>query len=725
MLEFHGKSIEAAIFDMDGTMFDTERLRFQTITQAAQELAGVTLAESLLIDCLGLSATSAAALTRERHGPDFPYEAVRRRADELELAHVRARGVPIKPGLLPVLERLRRAGLKMAVATSSRRAIAEEYLINAGVFKYFDLLVCGDEVTRGKPDPEIFERAAAALNCATGHALMLEDSENGLRSAIAAGGQAVLLVDIKPPAEAVAAGALARYDSLSDFQADLTLSTPNLPMPATTEPFAQAVNLKQVGIHGFGAMGGGYLAQVLSHWDGYTRPARIVASTGNALLREAVNAFGGQYSVRYGSIAFDQSIERIHMVDAADRAAVAQMYRDSELVALCLPEQAIPSQAPVIAQGLASRLADSGRPLTVLVVLNKVGAAAFVRQQVAEALRQQLGASQARRALAQTEFVETVVTRIVSKLTDEALLRQLRIKRDLYERNVATLRENAPAQGTATLATAVSQEQARTLAPIVSTLRHAGMPAGALAPLHLVLFNSETDMPLYAQAGSPLLAQLRQVETVPDIRQIQLLKNRLWNGTHAIIGWQAALLGHPAIGHAMGDERVTALMERLLTQELAPAFGRLHPELTARLPRFIDTFRARCASAFKDPCTRVGRDPLRKLQRSERVVGSLVMTQQAGVPAPALALGAALGVHYALVAPAEHQDAECQRIRALYAQRESLRDVLAWQGDYNGRAYDGLRPDERAGDAALLAEIERAFEALQSDSARALAQLLE
>ena len=94
----------------------------------------------------------------------------------------------LKKGLVQVLERLRKAGLRMAVATSSRRAIAEEYLINANVYKFFDVLVCGDEVEKGKPHPEIFLSAAQKLNLEPAQCFMFEDSENGIRSAHDAGG---------------------------------------------------------------------------------------------------------------------------------------------------------------------------------------------------------------------------------------------------------------------------------------------------------------------------------------------------------------------------------------------------------------------------------------------------------------------------------------------------------------------------------------------------------
>lgn len=96
MLEFKNQIVHGAIFDMDGTMFDTERLRFQTLQQASRELIGVEFSENYLMQCLGLSARSAEQLAKERYGQDVPYAEIRQRADVLELEHVRNYGVPIK-----------------------------------------------------------------------------------------------------------------------------------------------------------------------------------------------------------------------------------------------------------------------------------------------------------------------------------------------------------------------------------------------------------------------------------------------------------------------------------------------------------------------------------------------------------------------------------------------------------------------------------------------------
>lgn len=696
MIIFKGRKIQSAIFDMDGTMFDTERLRFKTLKQASQELSGKPLTDETLIGSLGLSAKKAEELAKLHNGEDFPYAEIRRRADELELAHVRAHGVPVKIGLPDTLERLKKNGLSLAVATSSRRAIAEEYLINANVMKYFDIVVCGDEVVRGKPHPEIFLKAATALNSPPSRCLMVEDSENGLTSAADAGGLPILIEDIKPPRSEVKARAFQSYFSMHEFLMDLDSCVPNLDVPELTDSFPQSLNEFQVGIHGFGAMGGGYLAQVFSHWDGYTRPREIVAATGNRLLRESVTAFG-KFSVRYGALPYDETIDNVRMIDIDDEQAMIDMYVQSEAIGLCLPETAIRQQAHVIARGLVQRFEKRGRELTVLVVLNKEGGARFVRRHVQDELLRLQPPAICEQIMANTHFAETVVSRIVSKLTNKAILRQLRIKSEILEHHIATT-ANA-SQGA---------EPGAEFEQLVNTFRQVAQPAQALNQMHLILFNSEPDMPLYAERCSDLLERLRQVVTVDDISEIQTIKNKLWNGPHAILAWYASLRGHATIGQAMGDRHVSALLQQLLKREIEPTLLKHHPSMREVTAPFIQTFLERCKASFKDTCSRVGRDPLRKLQRGERVLGTIAMARQHGIATPALEYGAALAVHYALRSTDE-KDKECQLIKEIFAQRGSVADVLTYRGRYNGRPYPGLDPQAHA---ELIGRIERHFQQL-------------
>lgn len=701
MIFFQGKRIFSAIFDMDGTMFDTERLRFKTLKQASMEIAGKPLSEQTLIGSLGLSAKRAEALARANHGEDFPYAQVRQRADELELEHVRNHGVPIKPGLLEVLERLRKSGLTLAVATSSRRAIAEEYLINANVLKYFDITVCGDEVSQGKPHPEIFLRAARALNCEPDQCFMVEDSENGMLSAIRAEGQAILIEDIKPPAAEVKAGALKAYRSMNEFLADLNECVPKLGMPALNEPFPASLNQFRVGIHGFGAIGGGYLTQVFSHWDGYTRPCEIIAASRSRMLRETVSAFGN-YSVRYGATSFDQTIDNVRMIDMDDDDAVIDMYTAAEIIGLSLPEQAIRSQAQVIAKGLLQRFERRGRELTILIVLNKVGGAAFVRRHVQAELALLCSPEIGRQVLHKTHFAETVVSRIVSKLGKDALVRQLRIKSQMFQNSL----EEEPA------ASAPSSKLQPEYERLIGHFRPFAQSSSALSQLHLILFNSEPDMPLYVERGSDLLERLRQVKTVADIAQIQVIKNRLWNGPHAIVAWYASLLGYAWVGQAMGDSRVSELAERLVREEVGPALVAENAGMAEAVGDFANAFLERCKTSFRDPCARVGRDPLRKLQRHERIFSSIDLARKQGIDTPGLAFGAALAIHYALSC-ADDKDREAQVIRQRYEDNAgSVEAVLSYAGDYHGKPYPGLDPVK---DEALIETIAGNFRRLQRE----------
>ena len=698
MIYFQGKRIFSAIFDMDGTMFDTERLRFKTLKQAALEIFGTPLSEETLIGSLGLSAKKAEALAKANHGEGFPYAEVRKRADELELAYVRDHGVPIKDGLLEVLERLRKYGLTMAVATSSRRAIAEEYLINANVLKYFDVTVCGDEVTQGKPHPEIFLAAASALNCPAQQCLMLEDSENGLLSAIRADGQPILIEDIKSPAPEVKAGALKAYQSMHGFLGDLNDCMPDLGTPDLTESFPQALNQFSVGIHGFGAMGGGYLTQIFSHWDGYTRPCEIIAATRSRMLRETIQAFG-RFSVRYGATSFDQTIENLRMIDMDDAEAVIRMYDTAEIVGLSLPEPAIRNQAQVIAQGLIRRFERRGRELTILIVLNKVGGADFVRRQVQAQLEQLASPQIAQKILDNTHFAETVVSRIVSKISNEALVRQLRIKSNIFQKSLS---EQPAARKTSPKLPVPEYER------LIARFRPFAQSSNALSQLHLILFNSESDMPLYAERCSNLLERLRQVKTVDDITQTQVIKNLLWNGPHAIIAWYASLLGYSWLGQGMGDSRVSALAERLIHQEVGPALVAENPQMADAVADFSKTFLERCNTSFKDPCARVGRDPLRKLQRNERILRSIDLAKKHAIDSSALEFGSALALHYALKCT-DKKDQESQLIRTVYEKTGNIEAVLTYTGNYNGRPYPGLDPVK---DAALVAAISEQFQRL-------------
>lgn len=711
-MKFNDREITAAIFDMDGTMFDTERLRMQTLKEASLEIYGKPIPDQLLLDSLGLSAVSAKRLAQNEFGEEYPYEEVRKRGDELELSHVKEHGVPIKPGLIEVLERLKRNEVLLAVATSSRRGIAEEYLRDAHVFKYFDVVVCGDEVEKGKPNPDIFLKAAQKINCQPEVCLIFEDSENGLLAASAANGLPVYIKDIKDARPEIKEKAYLRYESMMQVLHDLRYCTKKYPVPMLNEHFPQNCNQHKAGIHGFGAIGGGYIAQVFSHWDGYTRPCQIVGATRGEELRNVVNAFHS-YTVYYESLAYEQTIRNVSLIDIDKEEEMLSMYLEMDIIALCLPESAIKKQVMMVAKGLLERKKAGKSPLTLLVILNKVNAATFVKKQIKKALIQLVDEETAIQVIEENYFCETVVNRMVSKIPKEQLLKQL-------QRKLNMLRDSVP--DTETLQTKMSTKKGKSvisLKGITHILKDISHIQNELSRVSsIVLFNSEPDMTLYAGGQSPFLKNLSQVKLVDDISEMQVIKNRLSNGTHAVIAWYSALLGYKTIGQGMGDPRILDYVNRLIDKEIKPMLVNKSPQYYDYISEFSSNFIKRCRFSFKDPVTRVGRDPIRKLQHHERVLGTMAMANAFGTRTPLLEFGAAMGFFYG-ISLKNPKDKESRLLRDLYKKSGSIEAVLTYQGTLEGKKCRFLNKEK---DVEAVEHISSYFKQLTKEAATSQAR---
>ncbi len=208
--------IDAVIFDMDGLMFDTERIRLEAWQMVARQ-EGYAIPEHLLIECIGLKTTdSEQLLNTALGGTGFDYRRARAFRGPYIEQIVAATGVPIKPGLDEMLDTVDSLGLARGVATSTLREEAIGLLTDTGLIGRFDAVVCGDEVHNGKPAPDIFWAIAERLDADPRRCLVLEDSENGIRGAAAAGCAAIVIPDIKPPTDEVLAIAHMRLDSLSE-----------------------------------------------------------------------------------------------------------------------------------------------------------------------------------------------------------------------------------------------------------------------------------------------------------------------------------------------------------------------------------------------------------------------------------------------------------------------------------------------------------------------------
>jgi HAD superfamily hydrolase (TIGR01509 family) len=191
------------IFDMDGLMFDTERLACTMWKKAGAE-NGYTIPDSFFPSIIGSNTVETERIFKQRFGRDFPYQRLRKIRLDYTDRFLQDEGVPVKKGLLPLLDILTENNIKKAVATSTEKGRARENLTLAGILEKFDCLVGGDDVTKSKPEPDIFLEAARQLHTRPSSCIVLEDSEKGIAVALAAGMVPVMVPDIIPPPSWVA-----------------------------------------------------------------------------------------------------------------------------------------------------------------------------------------------------------------------------------------------------------------------------------------------------------------------------------------------------------------------------------------------------------------------------------------------------------------------------------------------------------------------------------------
>lgn len=195
-----GVKPQLVIFDMDGLMFDTEHIYYRAWQEAARK-QGYEINWDIYKKIVARNNRYIEKVLKEIFGQTLPYDALvtekRRLSDEI----VEAEGLVLKEGLVELLDVLEQKGIKKAVATSSAKEKAFRYLEKGQVLKRFDYIICGDDVVESKPNPEIFQKAAAYFGYDAANCIVLEDSKLGIEAGNRGGMCPLLIPDLVEPDE--------------------------------------------------------------------------------------------------------------------------------------------------------------------------------------------------------------------------------------------------------------------------------------------------------------------------------------------------------------------------------------------------------------------------------------------------------------------------------------------------------------------------------------------
>lgn len=216
--------IKAVVFDMDGVLFDTERISREAWFYTAHQMGIEEHFEPVFLRAIGMNRSDTREMFLSIYGADFPYDAFQTQSSA-KFHELIEQELPMKPGVYEILSWLRTHKVPTALASSTSKPSVLSHLRRARIIDDFDAIITGDMVVHSKPHPEIYEMACRAIHTPPADCIAVEDSKNGIRSAFAAGMKPVMIPDQVAPDDETAALLFKQYDSLLDLLADLPAMT--------------------------------------------------------------------------------------------------------------------------------------------------------------------------------------------------------------------------------------------------------------------------------------------------------------------------------------------------------------------------------------------------------------------------------------------------------------------------------------------------------------------
>lgn len=210
--------IRAVLFDMDGTVVDSMPIYNRGWLYAGKK-AGVPGEEIVALNhrFAGMNGADLIGFLHTRFGKDYPAEKLLEWRSEYVAEEIRTKGVPFKPGVPEVFDRLSRMGVRSALVTGSRRSRVDLILSVTGLGAYLEKVVTGDDIQKSKPSPDCFLFAAKALGLSPAECAVAEDAPNGVLAGCAAGMPVAVIPDLAPCPAEIAPMARWRLTSLAEL----------------------------------------------------------------------------------------------------------------------------------------------------------------------------------------------------------------------------------------------------------------------------------------------------------------------------------------------------------------------------------------------------------------------------------------------------------------------------------------------------------------------------
>jgi HAD superfamily hydrolase (TIGR01509 family) len=207
----------AFIFDMDGLMLDTEHRTNQAWQRAAADF-GYDFTDEMIRECVGYSLVMSEFLQKKFFGEDYPFQKIRDQKVIYYEENIKQNGIPVKKGLIPLLDLLESRHIRKAVASSTVQPYVNQRLQMTKLFHRFNVIISGSEVKQVKPDPALYQEAARKMGVDSKQCLVLEDTPVGVKAAEAAGMPVILVPDLAPLPPEVCAMALGVFPSLDEVR---------------------------------------------------------------------------------------------------------------------------------------------------------------------------------------------------------------------------------------------------------------------------------------------------------------------------------------------------------------------------------------------------------------------------------------------------------------------------------------------------------------------------